>query len=30
MQLKRKSTTTIFGCVFALFIPKICFADKSK
>ncbi|KAG1941430.1 cadherin-related family member 5 isoform X3 [Pimephales promelas] len=28
MQLKRKSTTTIFGCVFALFIPKICFADK--
>ncbi|XP_077057743.1 cadherin-related family member 5 [Siphateles boraxobius] len=28
MQFKRKSTTTIFGCVFALFLPKICFAEK--
>ncbi|XP_056089146.1 cadherin-related family member 5 [Rhinichthys klamathensis goyatoka] len=28
MQFKRKSTTTIFGCVFAVFLPKICFADK--
>ncbi|KAK9972639.1 hypothetical protein ABG768_025930 [Culter alburnus] len=27
-QFKRKSTTTIFGCVFALFLPKICFAEK--
>ncbi|XP_067309551.1 cadherin-related family member 5 isoform X2 [Pseudorasbora parva] len=28
MQFKRKSTTTFFGCVFALFLPKICFAEK--
>ncbi|XP_052456745.1 cadherin-related family member 5-like isoform X1 [Carassius gibelio] len=25
---KRKSITTIFGCLFALFLHKICFADK--
>ncbi|XP_026071710.1 putative protocadherin beta-18 isoform X5 [Carassius auratus] len=25
---KRKSITTIFGCFFALFLHKICFADK--
>ncbi|CAM4532069.1 unnamed protein product [Leuciscus chuanchicus] len=28
MQFKRKSTSTIFGCVFALLLPKICFAEK--
>ncbi|XP_058638446.1 cadherin-related family member 5 isoform X2 [Onychostoma macrolepis] len=25
---KRKSITTIFGCLFALFLHKICFAEK--